>query len=436
MGEARLRQYLNGVSVADINAASASWQRATTTLSTVAQALEKHAPNVKDQFADAETGNRATEAFQKAAKNLRDRISDLNKGSGALGDAATAITTAQSDLDGLPVAAPPGPKPEPPIHTNDWDPPMNMAMVKWQSRKAAYDHNPAVRDAQADAAADDLDRKLSDAADVMKGIHGDVATSQPTTSGSGGGGGTTTPAFNYTGTSSGTYTAPHQSTASSAHTQAPTYTTSDHTATHQTTTQHHSTSQPHDTTTSPDYTYDDGTLADSYTAPSSTATPATTTSATPAATPGTPTFGGFGGLGGAGGAAVAGGLGAAGLAAAAKAGMLGGAGSGAVTQPSMATAATTTSRAMATRPLGSTMRTGGQAVTGRSATSARTGTTAGRTGSTAGRTGSTTGRTGARSGGTHGSRGKDDKKRKREWGSYDDGSDWLDDEDAAPGVLS
>ena len=439
-GEQRLRAYLQGTlpgggSVTHdatlgaytssgngaIEKASGDWADAMTYLSAVISAIELSTP-APDALGDTATGRDAHHAFVNAAKKLRERQDDFQKVQDALTIAGGGISYGHQKLNELPVAVDPGPKPPNPVNTNDWDPVMNMALARWYGNKATFDNNPEVRDRQADAAADQMDTQFQAAIDKINGITAAKAPGSP--SGTGGGGSTTTTP-SYDGGSGGpsgsmphtTYTttyAPHTTHTGSTslphlpHDTNPNDGSGHHTGgTSSGNTGTGSSNTGTGSSTVPGYD-PDGTLAGGsrYAAPTSVPTDL------PAAGAGTGLPGG-GGLGRAGGSVAAGGLGAAGLAAGLRMGGLGGLGGLGGMEPSLSSGAV--SRGIngitGANALGASSRAGGSAVTGRTTAVGSGGTGAG------------------------GARGSKDKKKGRAFSSYDDGSDWIEDDDVAPGVL-
>lgn len=442
-GEQRLRQYLQGTHPGDtpvhddetggyvssvpgaLDDASADWSTAMSALEQVITHIENHTPAI-DAFGDARTGQDAHHAFVATAKMLRERKKDFKKVTEALALAGGAVTYGHQKLDGLPVATNPGPKPPDPVNTNDIDPVMNMQLARWYGNKAKYDNNPALRDNQADAAADQMDTQFQAAIDKISGISAPKAPGSVPTGGGGPSGGPGSTAPTGSGPTPGT---PHTPTYTVSPTVTPTHHYTAPTLSHHAPvydpTQHHipsggdtgdDGSGGYDYSGGDDTTggYDDGSLDGGGTPydPNVTAYDPTGGPGGPGVpgAPGVPGVpGGPGGAGRLGGSIAAGGLGAGGLAAGMRIGP--------IEEPTIPTGAL--SRGAQVKPLGASSRAAGSAVTGRGTSAAGAGGTGAR---------------GAAVGGGHGS-GRKDRKKGGPFSSYDDGSDWLDEDEAGPDVL-
>ncbi|MFA6297803.1 MAG: hypothetical protein WC642_01465 [Nocardioides sp.] len=415
----RLEQALAGASETALHGAGREWQRCSELLGRVADALDRAA--LAEKSVGGQTGPAMATAFRTSATGMRAKQDEIMKGMVALGLAADAVEAARATHINMdkdhPLKPNPGPYRPPPGPNDGEDLPLRAAH---QVKVGKYEQSLLDREEAARKAADDLDTEYARATDKMKQIHGIPDPVQPPESPQGPSG----PPAGATPPPGGRTPLPtpgvHTVGTSSVHTVHP---TTHHT--HPTTSETHN---PTTTTVPPVFDPTQPTVTQPVPDP-------VTTSSTPGSTGVT---GGAGGVS----APLAGGLGVVaggGLAGAAISGIRGG------FAPASAAAGAPA------RPIGSTTRAGAPGALGRggaagagSPTSRPTGGrgTGGR-GGAAGAGGGAGGRGSRRSGAAAaggaaaGRRGgkKDQGEQGRDRDLFDDGQEWIDDAEAAPGVI-
>ena len=450
--EQRLIQSLGGVRPENVEARALEWYNAAGALREVAQRLAVAELPVPDGDAGAQTAAAMDAAFKKSAQAMGERAAKLDDGHAALIAAAKVISDAQQAHTTL------GAEESAPTYTPHPDPGSEAgikAKNQFNDKMATYQAGVDHRESVSRKHADDMDKVLQASSRTMKEIHGEPDPPPPPQGrgdnpGAQSGGGKTPGNVSHSVTgvgyhaSSGTITDPGGPKGSGPLTG-------------------HVTPTSHGTLTEPSAAIpgSSGGQPGSGTGSGSTipgVTPIGASSGGGGLTSGT-------GVGVAGVAAggVGGGLLSGGLLSGLRGGGVSGVSgvSGGVT-PVTGTAATGTAQS-AVRGIGTTARAPGASTIGRSGsvtagsagtTSARgtaAGSSAGRSagagsragasgaGRAAGRAGaggrSSAGRAGAGAGaGGRNGRGKDDEKgRKRDL--FDVAEDWIDDEEAAPGVL-
>jgi hypothetical protein len=427
----RLAHYVDNADPDSLDAASAQWTIGESLLRKVSEELATKVEGMQraESYHDTEiwsgaTASTARDAFTHSAKAMQGKAEEMKKGSKAFADAATGVRTARKtlhQLDGrdpgeLPKAPTFSPGPRTPAdetkqsqyHTsvNNW----------WRDYNA--------NETAASGAITDLQDNHTTQAAVFQSIHGE---NQVKTTVHGGGDPTSTSTRPTTTHVPGTNLVNEHTTVTDL----------DHHSTD--TTDHHVVNDPHVTDHAGDVTRPgDQTVPTGSTHHGVPQGPTSTTG--PLTVPASTTGGGIGAAGGVGAVAggALGGVAAAGLAGGLAGGLNGGL-NGLV--PVGAGGVRGGLSASGVRGIGSTSRTGVDSVLGR-------GTGAGGRAGAGGMStrGSRSGRSAASRGsrGSAGSRGagagsgrsgKDKKRRGEERDLFDDGADWLDDEDAAPGLL-
>ena len=407
--EQKLREHLSGSRVWQVFTAEFQWSQGEKALKKVADAIEGARPLAKRNLG-RHTADQADKAFVAMHAKVKERQEQLKKGAEALGEAKAAITRAEAVVRGFDSDGPID-EPTPPEWSDDEIDQIRQLKVHG-ARMSAYNNAVAEREQAAMAAIQDVDATNQTSTATMREIQG----KRPEDAGGGGGGGT--PGGGGGGQPPGTggtpprYDPPTYDPPTNPTFDPPTGGTSD--------------PPTFDPPTSDPPTYDPptgGTL-DPPTGEIGPGTPPVLT---------TPPSGTFGGMAGALGGGLAGG--AIGMGAI-RAGAIGGVGS---------------TSASGARPIGSTARTGASGALGRGAAASGTPTRAagGRAGSAGAGAGAgrgaargaggrgAAGRAGAGgaggAGGRGGRTGKDDKPT--EVDHLLDDHDWIDDEDAAPGVI-
>lgn len=420
---ARLDRAVNGAIDSAVDDSSFEWRRCASIMDQIATALVQASPTVKEEIG-GQTGPAVDAAFTRSADGMSKKRADLMKGVTALDQAAEVIRASRQEqqaLAGQPLSEPA------PYRAPSGQPTEQDLQEEAQSRQAHADYAAAFADQErrAKEQADRMDRVFEHSTAVMKEIHG-VPDPEPRDAGGGGGaggsggGGGVTPASGPGAPATG---GPHGGRPPGAH----------------------GPSGPHGPGLTPYQPGSGGPVpVIGGAAPQGGGTPFEYTPGSGAgqvpissASGGVSGAAGLGVVGAAGGA-LGGGMLATGLAA-------GGLRGGAV--PVVAGPGTAAS---GVRGIGATARSGvsgalgrvgggapGAAVGQTPASTARNGSRTGAgsrtgTGSRVGRGAGTAGATGAA--GAGGRRGKDDEKR-RQGELYDVAEDWVDDEDAAPGVL-
>lgn len=413
----RLTQALTGASAKAISDGAGEWTRCAGLLRVVGRALEKASKT--GQGLGGETGPAMSVGLARTAEGMDGKAHELRRGGAALTTAASGIVKAsvgQTDMNReLPQAPHPGPY-KPPVDDDV------TATGTYKSDMEAYQTSFQDREERARQLADALDLDFQGSTEVMKSIHGEP--DPPINDGDDGPGG------------------PQPISAvppRGGGVRPPTGGV------------HHPTSVVGEPVRDPDHGDHDTDLPDHTTpvqpvVPTHPVTPPTTTPFPDHGTglPGTDTTGVIGSTGSGGiSAPLAGGLGVAaggGLAGAAIGGLRGG------------LATTGSVPGAATRPIGSSSRAGAPGALGRGSGAAGTGSPTTRpTGRGAGGRGGLGGRGGAASpGGGAGSRRgaagagaaagrrggkKDQDEQGRDRDLFDDGQEWIDDADAAPGVI-
>ncbi len=410
--ELRLDTYVTGGSVDTIRHSARVWTQGQRVLERLATALETAKPQLMQKFGP-QTGPAAAAAFEKVAGNVRDQAKEMQRASGALTTAADALQDAQTTHHHL-GNAPASPPPDASQKSGESAEAFHLRQRDVTSAQNHYATVSAQREQESQRATRGVDTKYDHAIQVMQSIHGQPAR---TGHGTGGSGGSGVPAGSVPPPSSTSAGGPHDSswltpTGGQHHPGQPTDGGTDGGT-------DNGTDNGTDTggVNSPP-TYDDpgvpqgpGSADPGYAGPGSPTVPGGTAPTSPS---------GHVSLGPTATSTVAGGV--------ISTGIVGG--TTGFTN-AMRTGAMTTMTAEQQAALSASRTTG--------TTTTATGAVAGR-GGAVGMTGSS--RAGA-GGGTRGagvgagSRGDRGKKRRRPAGTdfFDDGEDWLDDDETSPGVL-
>jgi hypothetical protein len=454
--EARLDRAVSGAARSAIQAAEQEWRNGARSLGNVAIALDQAGPEVIANFGGTHTGPAAQRAFAKVAEKVRARKAQMEQAADALARADAAVGQAQqvqASLGALP-SAPSRPDIAP--GTNDAD--AVRQQRAYSTQLGSYHAAMADREARAEAAANEMDRVYRESTSTMEQVHGEPTARDGGAGAAGGGdssggaGGTTggprgggTSPTTIPATTSGShtgYSSPATTTAGAPHVVAPTGAT-------------------------PPVLTAGGTAQDGTALPAVSSPPATVgASGVEPASTGPTSAGAAGGLAG----ALGGGLlgGAAGIGGAVRGGgtvvaspttagrsigstarsaTAGALGRGGATVTSGSTGTSRTGTSAVTRAAAPAAggragaATGGAGGTGRAAGRGVAGST-GSTGSAGGRgsTGAERGsgtRPGARGAGTaavRSGRNGDEQRFERD-PLFESPQDWVDDEDAAPGVI-
>lgn len=448
--EARLDRAVSGASPAAIRAAEREWRNGAMALDNVAMALDMAGPQVIAKFGGTHTGPAAQKAFQQVAEKVRARKAQMERAADALANADIAAAEAkkvQASLGALP-SEPSRPDIAP--GTNDVDAVRQQRV--YATQLGSYQSAMADREAKSEAAANEMDRVYRDSTATMKQVHGEPdsrsgGANSAGGAGGGGGAGAATSGGSSSGATvhapgaSGSTAVPHASHSTSTSSTGPTGST-------------HVVAPPGaqpPVITTPGTAQDGAVLppAPTPTVLGASGAPVSSTSGTSAAGGLVGALGGglMGGAAGIGGA-VRGGVApvstsatsAARIGATARTGAAGAIGRGGVA----GTSTTARAGALGTSTRASTAGTAAR-TTGGASTTGSAGRTVGRgaagSAGAAGGRGTSTGRSGTRLGprgagvatGRGGAKGEDDPTNERDL--FESDQDWVDDEDAAPGLI-
>jgi hypothetical protein len=423
----RLAHYVDNADPDGLDDAATQWRTGMTLLRQVSKELEQKAKGMKaaESYDDGDvwsgaTASTARDAFAKSSLSMHDKAEEMQKGSQAFTDAATGVRDARKTLHQLDNRDP-GDQPKAPTFSPGPRTPAD------ETKQSNYDTSVKnwwrdynANETDAAVAITDLQDNHTTQAAVFQSIHGETKVT-PTVQGGGDPTSTTTRP-----------TTTHVTDTNQVNNHD---TTGDDDTPHNTddTDDHDVVDDPHDTSTD--------THSNDPTGPGTGVPQGPTTHPTgPLTIPGSTTGGGIGAAGGVGAAAggALGGVAAAGLAGGLAGGLNGGL-NGLV--PVGAGGVRGGLSASGVRGIGTTSRTGVGSVLGRGA-GGRAGaggmsTRGGRSGRSAAARGSrgSAGSRGTGAGAGSGRNGRDRKRRGEERDLFDDGADWIDDEDAAPGLL-
>jgi hypothetical protein len=427
----QLKQYVDAADDAALYAAGEQWSTGEKILRAVAKHLAERGRTFgTDERFSGGTADAASKAFQHSSEKMEDRADQMRQGSQAFHDAAHAVVQARKVSHQLDANAGDQPPHQPPDHGDA------KAQSDYQTQKRQFWDRYADSETSADHAITALSENHTRQAKVFQSIHGETAPpAAPGPGGGASGGGAAAPPPVAHLPSTGPVRPPGDGGPVVPH------------HTHEPTTLPGGGHGPHGGDGGPTTVTAPG-PAPGVHPPGPYGVPAGPGAVSPTgpltgplgagAMPAGP--GGVGAVGGVG-AAAGGALGGA-LAAGLAGGLNGGLGglNGVVPVGS----ARGGLAANGVRGIGSTGRTGVGSVLGRGSAAGRPGAggMAGRNASRSGRgaagrgsRGTAGSRRGAGAGAGAGRGGKDKKRQGEERDLFDDGDDWLDDEDAAPGVL-
>jgi hypothetical protein len=419
---ARLDQALTGAHEPPVSGAVREWSRCSRIMRTIAIALENASPAMRAEIG-GQTGPAIDAAFKRSAEGMTQKSVDLSNGSMALQRAADAMASARAEqryLDDHPLTEPtpyvPGPGPR-----TDEDIAKEAAATQAQNDyAAAY----ADQEARAKAKADHMDQVYAESTAVMKQIHGvpdREPPDEPTSSGGTGGGGGGAPFRHPVSGGGGSGSTGHGSTISYPPTDGG---------------HHNGGNHGNDTGSGTETGSTSGTLLGAPQGGLTIEQPGLAPGAFGSVAPSGSTGGTGLGLAGAAAGGIGGGLLGTGLATGGIRGGLTPMVTGSGTAASGVRGIGATSRSGAAGTLGRSGAAGtGATSTGRGSAARSSGVASGRgtTGRGAGSRGAAGGR-GTGSAGGRGGRKKDEKKGRRD--AFDTvAEDWLDDDEAAPGVL-
>ena len=425
----QLSGYVTSANDGSLDDAGRQWTAGESLLRRVSKQLHDRATSIdKDERFSGESAKAASTAFQQSGKKMGDRADEMRDGANAFYAAATAVRHARTTSDEVGKHAGEQP-PTKPADLGDAE-----AQSKYQTQNTKFWNAYADRETAAADAIEALQTNHRTQAEVFQRIHGETPPPQPPKNGGDPTHTTTPPATT------------HLPTSHPVNTDHNDWDPDDHDTDNDHDTGTDDTGDDDDNDTGTDDTGNDDTgQHDDPGIPQGPTDPHQTTPIPGGPLPGTIPGGVGGGAGAVGGVgAVAGGalggMAAAGLAAGGLNGGLNGmvpmGGAGGIRGGLSSSGV---------RGIGSSSRTGVGSVLGRGTGAggrgAGAGGMAGRNGGRGGRAGSRSGsrgRAGGRgmgAGAGAGRGGKDKKRQGDDRDLFDDGSDWIDDEDAAPGVL-
>ncbi|HET9421258.1 MAG TPA: hypothetical protein VFO49_08985 [Nocardioides sp.] len=176
--EARFRTSLNGASAESVQDGAKEWLRCAELLDVVSRSLEAAAD--KDQRIGGRTGPAMGAAFRRTSRSVNERAGLLREGKAALESAAQVIekaVKAQQAMDNdHPAGTNPGTwnRPVGPLTEEDLD-----AQRKHQAKVNEYQENAAARERISQQWTENIDNVFADSTEVMKKIHGEPDPEPP-----------------------------------------------------------------------------------------------------------------------------------------------------------------------------------------------------------------------------------------------------------------
>jgi hypothetical protein len=182
--EARFRTSLQGASAESVQDGAKEWLRCAELLDVVSRSLQAAAD--KDQRIGGRTGPAMGAAFRRTSKSVGERAGLLREGKAALESAAQVIekaVKAQQTMDQQhPAGTNPGTwnRPVGPLTEEDLE-----AQRKHQARVNEYQENYAARERISQQWTENIDNVFADSTEVMKKIHGEPDPEPPQRTGEG-----------------------------------------------------------------------------------------------------------------------------------------------------------------------------------------------------------------------------------------------------------
>jgi hypothetical protein len=184
----RLDSYVSNGNVDNIRYSAKVWDHGHTALERLAQALESAKPHLLHRFGP-QTGPAAVAAFATVAKNVRAQAAEMQKASTALTTAGNALEDAQSTHHGL-GNAPSSPPSDPTQKSGETAESFHTRQRQANGAQSQYATEYAERERKAQTAISTVDTHYQHAIKVMEGIHGQPPSQ---THGTGTGSGTSVP---------------------------------------------------------------------------------------------------------------------------------------------------------------------------------------------------------------------------------------------------
>ena len=176
--EARFRTSLEGASAESVQAGAAEWLRCAELLDVVSRSLKSAAD--KDQRIGGRTGPAMGAAFRRTSESVDERAGLLREGRAALESAAQVIEKAAKAREAMdnqhPAGTNPGSwnRPVGPLTEEDLD-----AQRKHQAKVNEYQENAAARERISQQWTENIDNVYADSTEVMKKIHGEPDPEPP-----------------------------------------------------------------------------------------------------------------------------------------------------------------------------------------------------------------------------------------------------------------
>ena len=183
--EARLDTYVAGGNVANIRHSALVWDRGHAVLSQLAIALDTAKPKLMDRFGP-QTGPAAVAAFEKVAASVRAQAAEMERASSALTTAGDALEDAQTTHQKL-GNAPASPPSDPTQKAGETAEAFHQRQRDANAAQSTYATESAERERQSQVATHDVDTSYHHAIQVMESIHGRPRTTSTDGGGSDGG---------------------------------------------------------------------------------------------------------------------------------------------------------------------------------------------------------------------------------------------------------
>jgi hypothetical protein len=183
--ELRLDSYVTGGSVDTIRHSAHVWTQGQRVLERLATALETVKPQLMDKFGP-QTGPAAAAAFEKVAKNVRDQAAEMQRAGGALTTAADALEDAQAAHHRL-GNAPAAPPADATQKSGESSEAFHLRQRDVTASQHHYAAESAARERESQRAIHTVDTKYDRAIKIMESIHGQPARDDEGGGGSGSG---------------------------------------------------------------------------------------------------------------------------------------------------------------------------------------------------------------------------------------------------------
>ncbi|MDO3396815.1 hypothetical protein QWJ41_13885 [Nocardioides sp. SOB44] len=172
--EQRLHRTVAGANLADISTSGFRWREGSTKLERVGQVLLEALDDVRNGFGEgSEVSAAAVTAFERVAEKARTRSKQMRDASDALDRANASLSAAAAEQRALAASAPSEPQaPERTPGVPD-SPDTIRAEQSYSRQMGSYQSAMADREMRAKQRADEVDTTYTEAAEVMRRIHGE-----------------------------------------------------------------------------------------------------------------------------------------------------------------------------------------------------------------------------------------------------------------------